>query len=324
MIYCMYVCVCPQTCLTLCDRIDCTPPGSSVHGIFQSRILEWIAISSCRGSSWPLGSNPHLLIGRWIFYFYVTYETQDILSAVVVQLLSVCDFATQRTAALQAPLSSTVSWSLLNLCSLCQWCYLIISFSATPFSFCLQSFLMSGYFPWVSSLHQVASGFSASSSVLPNNQYQFIQYQFIHSVMSDSLQPHGLQHTRLPCPGPMPGACPNSCPLSRWCHPTFSFFVIPFSSRLQSFPASRSFPMSQFFTYFTRFWSFSFSISPFNEYSGLISFRMDWLDLLAVQVTLKSLLQHHSSKSINSLVLSFLYSPTLTSIHDHWKNHSFD
>ena len=66
-------------------------------------------------------------------------------------------------------------------------------------------------------------------------------------------------------------------------------------------------------------WSFSFSISPCNEYSGLISFRMDWLDLLAVQGTLQSLLQHHSSKSIDSLVLSFLYSPTLTSVHDYWK-----
>ena len=74
-----------------------------------------------------------------------------------------------------------------------------------------------------------------------------------------------------------------------------------------------------------KYWSFSFNINPSNEYSGLISFRMDWLDLLAVQVTLKSLIQHHSSKaSINSLSLSFLYSPTLTSIHDYWKNHSFD
>ena len=73
-----------------------------------------------------------------------------------------------------------------------------------------------------------------------------------------------------------------------------------------------------------KYWSFSFSISPSNEYSGLISFRMDWLDLLAVQGILRSLLQHHSSKSIISLVLSFLYSPTLTSIHDYWKNHSFD
>ena len=73
-----------------------------------------------------------------------------------------------------------------------------------------------------------------------------------------------------------------------------------------------------------KYWSFSFSISPSNEYSGLISFRMDWFDLLAAQGTLKSLLQHHSFKSINSLTLSFLYGPTFTSIHDYWKNHSFD
>ena len=73
-----------------------------------------------------------------------------------------------------------------------------------------------------------------------------------------------------------------------------------------------------------KYWSFSFSISPSNEHPGLISFRMNWLDLLAVQGTLKSLLQHQQFKSINSLVLSFLYSSTLTSIHDYWKNHSFD
>ncbi|KAB0376028.1 hypothetical protein FD755_012671 [Muntiacus reevesi] len=73
-----------------------------------------------------------------------------------------------------------------------------------------------------------------------------------------------------------------------------------------------------------KYWSFSFSIKPSNEHPGLISFRMDWLDLLAVQGTVKSLLQHHSSKSINSSALSFLHSPTLTSIHDHWKNHSLD
>ena len=69
----------------------------------------------------------------------------------------------------------------------------------------------------------------------------------VSSVLSDSLQPHGLQHTRLPCPSPIPGDCSNSCPLSRWCHPTVSSSVVPFSSRLQSFPASGSFPMSQFF-----------------------------------------------------------------------------
>ena len=72
-----------------------------------------------------------------------------------------------------------------------------------------------------------------------------------------------------------------------------------------------------------KYWSFNFSISPSDGYSGLISFRMDWLDLLAVQGTLKSLLQHHSSKA-SILPFSFLYSPTLTSVHDCWKNHGFD
>ena len=74
----------------------------------------------------------------------------------------------------------------------------------------------------------------------------------------------------------------------------------------------------------TKYWSFSFTISPYNEYSGLISFRMDWLELLAVQGTLKSLLQHHSSKASISWHSVFLYGPTLTSMYDYWKNHSFD
>ena len=98
-----------------------------------------------------------------------------------------------------------------------------------------------------------------------------LQYsvQFSASVVSDFLQPHGLQHARPPCPSPTPGACPNSYPLSWWCHPTIST-ISTSSSCLQSFPASRSFPVSQFFT--SKYWRFSFSISPFNEYSGLISF----------------------------------------------------
>ena len=88
-------------------------------------------------------------------------------------------------------------------------------------------------------------------------------------------------------------------------------------------PASGSFPVSQLFGWL-KYWCFSFSISPSNEYSGLISFRMDWLDLLAVQGTLKSLLQHHSSKASILRCSAFLYSLTLTSIHDYWKNHSFE
>ena len=122
--------------------------------------------------------------------------------------------------------------------------------------------------------------------------------QFSRSVVSDSLHPHGLQHVRLPCPSPTPKACSNSCPLCRWYHPTISSPVIPFSSRLQSFPASRSLPMSQFLTSGSQSIgvSASASVLPMNI-QDWFSFRMDWLDLLAVQGTLKSLLQHHSSKA---------------------------
>ena len=119
------------------------------------------------------------------------------------------------------------------------------------------------------------------------------------SVVSDSLQPHGLQHARPPCPSPTPGAYSNSCPLHRWCHPTISFSVIPFFSCLQSFPVSGSFPVSQFFTSGGQSIGvsvFPMNISLFNEYLGLISFRVDWLDLLAIQGTFKSLLQDHISK----------------------------
>ena len=147
-------------------------------------------------------------------------------------------------------------------------------------------------------------------------------FQISHLVISDSLQPHGLQHARPPCPSPTPRVYSNSCPLSRWCHPTISYLVVPFSSHLQSFPALGSFPMNQFFASGgSKYWSFS--ISPSNEYSGLISFRMDWVDLPAVQDSQESS-PIPQFKSINSSALSFLYSPTLTSIHDYWKNHSLD
>ena len=99
--------------------------------------------------------------------------------------------------------------------------------------------------------------------------------------MSDSLWPHGLQHARPPCLSPTPGVYSNSCPLSWWCHPTNSSSVVPFSSHLQSFPASGSFLMSLFFLHirWPKYWSFSFSVSPSNEYSGLI-YLMPNLSLL--------------------------------------------
>ena len=141
-----------------------------------------------------------------------------------------------------------------------------------------------------------------------------------------------MQHSRLPCPSPTPRAYSNS----------FIESVMPFNHLILCCPLllpSALFPSIKVFSNesavcirWPKYWSFSFGISPSNEYSGLISFRMDWLGLLAVQGTLKSLLQHQFNtssllqqfKSTYSLVLSFLYSPTLTSIYDHWKNHSFD
>ena len=135
--------------------------------------------------------------------------------------------------------------------------------------------------------------------------------------MFDSLWPNGLQHVRPPCASPTPGACSNSCPLSRWCHPTISSSVVPFSSCLQSFPAIRVFSNdSVLHIRWPKYWSFSFSTSPSNEYSGLISFRMDWLDLLAVQGILKSLLQHHSLKASAVWCSSVGLIPT-SSLHIH-------
>ena len=120
------------------------------------------------------------------------------------------------------------------------------------------------------------------------------QFQISRSVMSDSLWPHEPQHTRPPCPSPTPEVYPNPYPLSQWCHPTILSSVTPFSSCPQSFPALGSFQMSQLFELGGQSIGVSASTS---EHSGLISFRMDWFDLLAVQGTLKSLLQHHSSKA---------------------------
>ena len=130
--------------------------------------------------------------------------------------------------------------------------------------------------------------------------------QFSCSAMSNCFWPHGLQHARPPCLSPSPRVYSNSCPLSWWCHPIISFSVIPFSSQLQSFAALESFQMSQFSVcrvlpisslQVAKVWSFSLSNSPSKGHSRLISFKMDWLDLLAVQGTRKSLLQHHSSRA---------------------------
>ena len=120
---------------------------------------------------------------------------------------------------------------------------------------------------------------------------------FSRSVVSDSLWPHGLQHDRLPCPPLFRGVCSDSCPLNRWCYITHLILCHPLL--LPSiFPSIRVFSIgSALWIRWPKQWTFSFSISPSNEYSGLIAFRIDWFDRLAVQRILKSLLQHHNLKA---------------------------
>ena len=143
-------------------------------------------------------------------------------------------------------------------------------------------------------------------------------------IKSNSLWSHGLQHARPPCPSQPPRACSNSCPSSQWCHPTISSSVVPFSSHLQSFPASGSFPMIWPFTSTGQSTgtSASASVLPMNIQNWCHLGWTGWISLW-----FKELLRAFSNpqfKSINLLVLSFLYSIILTSVHDYGKNHSFD
>ena len=147
---------------------------------------------------------------------------------------------------------------------------------------------------------------------------------FSHSVVSNSLRPHGLQHARIPCPSLSPGTCSNSYPLIRWCHLTILSSVISFSSYLLSFPASGSFPGSLFFA------SGGQSIGASTSASVLPMNIQDWFSLgLTGLISLQSkgLARVSSNTTVQKsqfFSLSFLYGPTLISIHDYWKNHSFD
>ena len=123
-----------------------------------------------------------------------------------------------------------------------------------------------------------------------------ISVQFSCSVVSNSLWPHGLQHTRHPCPSPPPGVYSNSCPLSQWCHPTISSSVVSFSFCLQCFPVSGSFQMSQLFTtggHSIEVWA-SASLPPMNIQDW---FLLEWTGLISLQSKGLSSLQHHSSKA---------------------------
>ena len=138
--------------------------------------------------------------------------------------------------------------------------------------------------------------------------------------MSNFLQPHGLQHATLPCPSPAPRVYSNSCPLSRWCHPTISSSVIPFSSHLQSFPASGSFLLSQFAPSGGQIIgvSASASVLPKNIQDWFPLGWTGWISLLSKGLS-RVFFNTAQFKNINSEAVCFLYSPTLTSIHDYWK-----
>ena len=152
------------------------------------------------------------------------------------------------------------------------------------------------------------------------NSFSFSSVQFSCSVVSDSLRPHESQHARPPCPR----VHSDSRPSSQWCHPPISSSVIPFFSCPQSLPASESFPMSQLFAWDGQSIGVSALASFFPKKSQGWS-SSEWTGCISLQSKgLSRVFSNTQFKSINSLALSFLHSPTLTSIHDHWKNHSLD
>ena len=196
------------TCVQLCDTLDCSLPGSSVHWTIQARILG-SSIPSSRGTSW-FRDLTHILcppLCRWIL-LPLSHQGSPTSYTLWFSHLVMSD--SLQLHGLRHTRCPSPSWSPEvhpSSCPLHRWYQLAIS----------------------------------SSDALFNS------VQFSHSVMSDSLQPHGMQHARLPCPLPTPRAYSNSCPLHQWCHQTISYSAIPFSSCLQCIPASDSFPMSSFF-----------------------------------------------------------------------------
>ena len=299
-----------QSSLTLCDPMDCSLSGSSVHEIFQARVLEWVAISFSRRSSRPrdwtqvssiVGSRFTVWTTREVFFRVPAsisrrWEQKDKQSLynwnfemiIIMRWLWMYPMLTALNPSHEAPsIPLPLALSLSLSPAKVQWMF-PPTFSKTFLVFMLKNYI------------------SRSSFLSPQQTKMFghltleINIYFLFSSVTQlclSLRSHGLQHTRFPCPSSIPRACSNSCPSSPWCHPTISSYVVPFSW-LQSCPASGSFPMSQFLTSggHTIGVSASASVSPSNDHSGLISFRIDWFDLLAVQGTPKSLLKHHSWK----------------------------
>ena len=248
----------------------------TIHGILQARIRKWVAFPFSRGSSQPRDRTQVSCIAGRFFTSWAMREAQC-----APYFPSLCPLL------IHTPLSWLIPTSLWDLLSL----KAILNSPAQPF-----------LHPTTPYLPKLCRGLSS-----------VFLFQFSPSVMSKSLRPHGLQHTRLLCPSPTPGVCSNSCPSSWWCHPTISSSVAPLSSCLQSFPASGSLPVSQFFTSGGQSTgaSASAAVLPMNNPDW---FPLEWL-LWSPCCRRDS---EESSptpqfKSINSSALSFLYCPTLTS-----------
>ena len=269
--------------------MDDSLPGSSVQEVFQAWTLEWVAISCSRRSSWPRDQTRVSCISctdRQILHYYRHLGSPNIYWVLLTYILDFYKWL----------------WSIdLNLF----------------FSYFFTSIIFVGNINVTSKCFLVCHGIHSRHFTYPlppnpttTNRVVITIFVLVHvctclilllfswSVISDSLWPHGLQHARLPCPSSSPGTCSNSCPSNQWCHPTILSSVIPFSSCLQSFPASGSFPMSWLFTSGSQSTGASASASVFPmNIQGWFFFSIDWCDLLAVQGTLKSIFQHHSSKA---------------------------
>ena len=181
-----------------------------------------------------------------------------------------------------------------NSCPSSQWCHPAISPFVIPFSCCRQSLPASESFP-MSQLFAWHTNSSLQRCLLPTTVSIVVIVQSLSRVQL--FAPHGLQHARLPRPSLFPRVCSNSCPLSLWCHPTISSPVAPFSSCPQSFPVSGFFQWAGFLHQVAKVLELQLQHQSFQWILELISFRIDWFDLLAVQGTLKSLLQQHSSNA---------------------------
>ena len=247
-----------QSCLTLCDSMDYSSPGSSAHGFLQARILEWVVIPFSRRFSLLRDWTRVSCIVSRLFTIWTTCYF-----APVCKVLSVIsNSATLWTIARQTPLPTGFSrqeyWSGLPY--------------PTP-----GDLPNPGIEPTSPLSLALAGRFFTTSAIWKAH----ILCQLSSVVQScNSLRPLALQHTKLPCPTPSPGACSNSCPSSQWYHPNISSSVVPFSSRLQSFPASGSFQMSQFFTSGSQSIRYSASVLPMNIQDW---FPLGWTGWISLQ-----------------------------------------